>query len=108
MRCAWTVVPSGLSAGDVSLNALWARRQATKFNGVAYIIQRAAEAALSDEDARSARRRYEFKGKRAHSVAPLDEGNLLHGRQIVAYIWMSAPGGMGWEFFDLLLEKSAG
>ena len=47
---------------------------ATKFNGVAYIIQRAAEAALSDEDARSARRRYEFTKENAHILsAPLDE-----------------------------------
>ena len=31
------------------MNALWNRRQSTKFNGTAYIIQRAGEAALSKQ-----------------------------------------------------------
>ena len=31
------------------LNALWARRHGTKFNGAPYIIQRAGEAVYSEE-----------------------------------------------------------
>ena len=109
MRCAWTVVPSGLSAGDVSLNALWARRQATKFNGVAYIIQRAAEAALSDEGRAQCAEAIRIYKENAHILsAPLDEKGIFYtGGRSSPYIWMRCPGGMGsWEFFDLLLEKA--
>ena len=54
LRCSYTVVPKELktkaSSGTyVSLNQLWLRRQSTKFNGTAYIIQRAAEAVYSPE-----------------------------------------------------------
>lgn len=48
-RCAYTVVPKGVEIFDANgsahpLNALWLRRQTTKFNGVPYIVQRGAEA----------------------------------------------------------------
>ena len=54
LRCGYTVVPKALTvkttAGEeVSLNQLWNRRQCTKFNGTAYIVQRAAEAIYSPE-----------------------------------------------------------
>ena len=52
VRCAYTIIPRELSRNGVSLNALWARRQATRFNGVSYITQRAAEAVYSDEGRR--------------------------------------------------------
>ena len=109
MRCAWTVVPSGLFAGEVSLNALWARRQATKFNGVAYIIQRAAEAALSDEGRAQCAEAIRIYKENAHILsAPLDEKGIFYtGGRSSPYIWMRCPGGMGsWDFFDLLLEKA--
>ena len=48
-RCAWCVVPSAAMSGGMSLNKMWRRRQATKFNGVSYPVQRAEEAALSTE-----------------------------------------------------------
>ncbi|NLA77879.1 MAG: LL-diaminopimelate aminotransferase, partial [Clostridiales bacterium] len=49
VRCACTIIPKELVFGGVSANALWARRQATKFNGVSYITQRGAEAIYSAE-----------------------------------------------------------
>ncbi|MDR2686367.1 MAG: LL-diaminopimelate aminotransferase, partial [Oscillospiraceae bacterium] len=49
VRCAYTVVPKDLQIGGVSVNALWSRRQATKFNGVSYITQRGAEATFAPE-----------------------------------------------------------
>ena len=52
LRCGYTVVPKALkglskNGDEVSLNALWNRRQCTKFNGASYIVQRAAEALYS-------------------------------------------------------------
>src|SRR5690606_22340835 len=47
-RCAFTVVPKALKAYDSSgreqaVHPLWNRRHSTKFNGVSYPVQRAAE-----------------------------------------------------------------
>lgn len=37
-RCGYTVVPKALVREGASLNALWNRRQTTKFNGASYVI----------------------------------------------------------------------
>ena len=47
-RCAFTVVPAELVVFDDegkqhSVKALWNRRQSTKFNGVSYPVQKAAQ-----------------------------------------------------------------
>jgi len=54
VRCAYTVVPEACTAWDdagkpVSVRDLWSRRHTTKFNGVSYPVQRAAEAVYSAE-----------------------------------------------------------
>jgi len=54
IRCAFTVIPKELkgyteSGEKIELNKLWNRRQCTKFNGVSYVTQRAAEAIYSEE-----------------------------------------------------------
>ncbi|MBR5942758.1 MAG: LL-diaminopimelate aminotransferase, partial [Clostridia bacterium] len=73
-RCAYTVVPKELKNGDVSLNALWARRSATKFNGVSYIVQRMAEAALSDEGLKQIEENLAYYEENARIIsAALDE-----------------------------------
>ena len=48
-RCAYTVVPMELERGGAKLNALWNRRQCTKFNGVPYVVQRGAAAVYTPE-----------------------------------------------------------
>ena len=48
-RCAYTVIPQELERGGAKLNALWDRRQCTKFNGVPYVVQRGAEAVYSSQ-----------------------------------------------------------
>ena len=54
VRCAYTIIPKELKAytkqgEEVYLNKLWNRRQCTKFNGVPYITQRAAESIYTEE-----------------------------------------------------------
>ena len=39
-RCGYTVVPKDLVREGQNLNAMWNRRQTTKFNGASYVIQR--------------------------------------------------------------------
>ena len=47
LRCGYTIVPK--AAANMRLNKMWLRRQTTKFNGVPYIVQRAAEAVFSTD-----------------------------------------------------------
>ena len=111
-RCAYTVVPRDCFAFDDSgekhsLHALWNRRQTTKFNGVSYPVQRAAQAALSGEGKAEVASLVDYYLNNARHVrermAAL--GFACTGGENSPYIWVNA--GMGsWEFFDLLLEKA--
>lgn len=108
-RCAWTVVPAALRAGEVSLNKLWARRQATKFNGVPYVVQRAAEAALSPAGQEECRSLVAYYMENARIISELlsKKGIWFSGGVSSPYIWLKCPGGMqSWEFFDYLLQNA--
>lgn len=107
-RCAYTVIPHELKVDGVELNKLWARRQATKFNGVSYITQRGAEAVLSGEGKKQARDIIEFYHNNAHVIyhGLKDAGYTVYGGIDSPYIWLKTPNGISsWEFFDLLLNK---
>lgn len=108
-RCAWTVVPSELEASGLKLRAMWERRQATKFNGVPYIVQRAAEAALSPEGQKECMEnvRYYMENARIISEMLKNKGIFFTGGTSSPYIWLKCTDGMSsWEFFDYLLEKA--
>lgn len=108
-RCAYTVVPKALTMGGTSLNALWNRRQCTKFNGVPYIIQKAAAAVYSPEGKRQTRETIEYYLENARIIRGglKNAGLTVYGGENAPYIWAKTPGGIGsWEFFDLLLEKA--
>ena len=108
-RCAWSVFPNELIVGDKKLSALWSRRQATKFNGVPYIVQRAAEAALSDEGQAQCRQSVEYYIVNARIIAELltKKGISFTGGKNSPYLWLKCPGGMkSWDFFDFLLENA--
>ena len=107
-RCSWTIVPTELMVGDISLNAMWARRQATKFNGVPYIIQRGAEAALSDKGRQESDELIKYYMRNAKVIADLlrEKGVFFTGGISSPYIWLKTPNGMSsWEFFDKLLNE---
>ena len=106
-RCGWTVVPNDLKSGGVSLNALWRRRQATKFNGVNYPVQRGAEAALSPDGQKACMENISYYRENARMLASLcdEKGISYTGGESSPYIWMKCPGGMdSWSFFDHLLN----
>lgn len=107
-RCGWTIVPDELESGGVKLGKLWARRQATKFNGVPYVVQRGAEASLSPEGEAECRELIGYYKKNAQIIASALEsrGVWFTGGKNSPYIWMKCPGGMGsWELFDYLLNR---
>lgn len=109
VRCSYTVVPKACVCGGHSLNALWARRQATKFNGVSYIIQRAAEAVYSPEGKKQVRDTIAFYQKNARVIYDglKAAGFEVWGGVNSPYVWLQVPAGMtSWDFFDALLEKA--
>ena len=108
-RCGWTVVPAGLDAGGIKLQKLWARRQATKFNGVNYPVQRGAEAALSEEGINACMEAISYYRGNAKMIADLmtKKGIFFTGGINSPYIWLKCPNDMGsWEFFDMLLNEA--
>ncbi len=113
VRCAYVVIPKQLKgytkAGkEVSLNQLWNRRTCTKFNGVSYIVQRAAEATYSPEGKKQIEENIKFYLENAKIIKQgLEEaGFTVYGGVNSPYIWLKVPEGMtSWEFFDRLLEE---
>lgn len=108
VRCAYTVIPHELFSGGVSLNALWARRQATRFNGVSYITQRAAEAVYSDEGRRQIRENINcYLGNAESIINGLQSvGIRCFGGKNSPYIWFEVPNKLtSWQMFDKLLDS---
>ena len=108
MRCGYTVVPKELVFDGASLNAMWARRQATKFNGVSYITQRAAEAVYSEEGQKQLKETLAYYQKNARVIYDglTEAGFECYGGVNSPYVWLRVPEGKtSWEFFDELLEK---
>ena len=108
-RCAYTVVPKELERDGAKLNALWNRRQCTKFNGVPYVVQRGAAAIYTPEGKQQTQAVIDYY--QANTKVIMDglsrAGLSASGGVNAPYIWLKTPDGMGsWEFFDLLLDKA--
>lgn len=108
-RCAFTIVPKELKCGNVSLNSLWSRRVSTKFNGVPYIVQKAAAAVYTPEGKAEIK---QSVGYYMNNAKVIREGLKAAGFKVwggvnAPYIWMKTPDNLtSWEFFDQLLNKA--
>ena len=113
-RCAYTVVPKEIMIKDSegneqSVNALWNRRQTTKFNGVSYPVQKAAEAVYTEEGQKEIMENIEYYLENARIIREsLSEIGLnVYGGVNSPYIWVKTPNDMeSWDFFDLLLDEA--
>jgi LL-diaminopimelate aminotransferase len=113
-RCAFAVVPKevqGRSASGepVSLNALWLRRQSTKFNGVPYVIQKGAAAVYTPEGQKQVRATIDYYMENARIIREgLERAGLtVYGARNAPYIWIKTPPGLdSWGFFDKLLNEA--
>jgi LL-diaminopimelate aminotransferase len=113
-RCAFTVVPKeatgrAASGERVSLNALWLRRQSTKFNGVPYVIQKGAAAVYTPEGRAQARATVDAYMDNARIIREglTAAGLTVHGGRNAPYLWLQTPGGLtSWQFFDKLLHEA--
>jgi LL-diaminopimelate aminotransferase len=113
LRCGYTVVPKTVTARKadgtrVPINKLWNRRQSTKFNGTAYIIQRAAEAVFSPEGQAQITANIEYYRTNAQLMKETFAaiGIEAFGGVNSPYVWIKTPNNLGsWEFFDRLLDE---
>ena len=114
VRCAFMVVPKtvtgvGADGKRVSLNALWARRHTTKFNGASYVVQRGAAAAYSPAGLAQTTKQIAFYMENARLLREglAAAGFTVFGGVHAPYIWLRTQGGAtSWEFFDRLLSEA--
>jgi LL-diaminopimelate aminotransferase len=113
-RCAYTVVPMETVGYDAqgeeqSLNSLWNRRQTTKFNGVSYPVQVAAQAVYSPEGQREIKESIDYYMNNATIIRESlkNIGLRTFGGVNSPYIWIKTPDKMNsWEFFEVLLSQA--
>lgn len=114
LRCAYMVIPLELKGNtvegkQVALNPLWRRRHTTKFNGVPYIVQRAAEAVYSEKGKAQVKELINFYMTNAKIISDglRSIGLTVYGGQNAPYIWLKLPEGIkSFDFFDILLNKA--
>ena len=113
VRCAYVVIPQTVmgyskNGEKVSLNKLWNRRTCTKFNGVSYVVQRAAEATFTEEGQKQIKENIAYYMENAKTIKNglEDAGYTVFGGTNSPYVWLKVPDGItSWEFFDKLLEE---
>lgn len=112
-RCAYTVVPSDCMVYDQagaphSLKDLWNRRQTTKFNGVSYPVQLAAQAVYSPEGQKEIHQLSDYYLENARLIREkmTSIGFQVWGGENSPYVWVKA-GGSSWDLFDRLLKEAA-
>lgn len=109
VRCGYTVVPKDLKCGGASLNAMWRRRQTTKFNGASYISQRGAAAIYTEEGKKQVRENIDYYLNNAGIIRnAFDQaGYEVFGGINSPYIWVKTPEEypLSWDFFEYLLHE---
>lgn len=103
VRCGYTVVPH-----ETGLQAMWLRRQSTKFNGASYIAQRGALATYTIEGKAGIQANLRYYKQTAQLLLDglRNMGYEVYGGKNAPYIWCRTPNNMSsWTFFDLLLNK---
>lgn len=113
VRCGYTVVPRALkftfidgTAAD--LNSMWCRRQCTKFNGVGYIVQRAAAALYTDEGRKAISENVGYYMRNASMLrsALIASGAEVSGGIDAPYVWFRPKEKAdSWTLFHNLLEE---
>ena len=111
-RCAYTVIPKECAAYDSAgtkhlIHPLWNRRHCTKFNGVSYPVQRAAEAVYSAEGKAQCKDLISGYLENADLIAAAvrELGYDYVGAANAPYVWIRC-GSDSWDFFDMLLNKA--
>lgn len=103
VRCGYVVVPF-----ETGLQAMWMRRQCTKYNGTAYVSQRAAQATFTPDGQKGIRANIDYYKATASLILQglRDAGLEVYGGENAPYIWCRAPHRWdSWTFFEYLLNR---
>jgi LL-diaminopimelate aminotransferase len=103
LRCAYMVI-----CEENPLYPLWKRRHATKFNAVAYPIQRAAAATYTQEakmELQGQIQEYLSQAHRLKSLLLSKHYDTLGGDNAPFIWWKIPPQFSSWQYFDYLLNQ---
>jgi LL-diaminopimelate aminotransferase len=112
LRCAYMILPisvKGMMSGkEQPIYPLWSKRQAIKFNGAAYPIQKGAEAIYTPQGRKETQAQVKSylneAGRFRKELEAL--GHTCYGGIDSPYIWWKTPSHYSsWDFFDLLLKE---
>jgi LL-diaminopimelate aminotransferase len=114
LRCGFAVVPKTLmgkkrNGEQHPFHALWSRNHTTKFNGVSYPVQRAAEAVYSPEGKAQIAALVAFYKENARLLqqALQKAGLQVYGYSDSPYLWIRGPkGATSWDLFDRILKHA--
>ena len=113
-RCGFMVIPHALKglngrSEPTELNAMWKRRMGSKFNGVSYPVQRAAEAVYTPDGWAQCMQtiQYYLNNARVIREGLQKAGYEVYGGVDAPYVWMRTPDGAdSWAFFDALMRRA--
>lgn len=114
LRCGFVVIPKTLmgykrNGEKYPFHPLWLRNHTTKFNGVAYPVQRAAEALYSPEGKEQVKQLVSFYKENARLLkdALTSVGLDVYGYSDASYLWVRGPkGATSWDLFDRILQHA--
>ena len=113
-RCAYTIIPKNLVATtsngvEEAVHPLWFRRQATKFNGVSYPVQKAAAAIFTPEGKNEIKSTISYYMNNAGILREklTKLGFQVFGGKDAPYVWVNSNRGIrSWDLFDKLLKEA--
>lgn len=109
MRLGAAVIPKDLKWGKVTVHSLWARRQSSKYNGTAYLVQKAGAAVYTEEGQKETKEQVAYYQKNAAYIyeSLKQAGYAVWGGKNAPYVWLKTPNERtSWEFFEYLLETT--
>ncbi|MDD3370864.1 MAG: LL-diaminopimelate aminotransferase [Alphaproteobacteria bacterium] len=114
LRCGFCVVPKAAmgrrkDGKAEAIHPLWSRRQSTKFNGVSYPVQRAAEAIYSAKGKAQVSGLTDFYMENARLLGSALKANGWEfiGGVDAPYLWVKCIAGKtSWDMFSYLLEQA--
>lgn len=109
IRLGAAVIPKDLKWGNVTVHSLWARRQSSKYNGTAYLVQKAGAAVYTEEGQKEIKEQVAYYQKNAAYIyeSLRRAGYAVWGGKNAPYVWLETPNGRtSWGFFEYLLETT--
>ncbi len=105
LRVGYSIIKRSASS-MTKFGEIWKRRHATKFNGVSYIMQRAAESTLTPAgiDACNSKIDEYLENAKLLKNAFTNLGFDVYGGQNAPYLWVDCKEN-SWQFFNDILER---